>query len=67
MTGWQRTQVVEANTDLILADEPSARAYAAYFETQMHRGTMRRLPYASFLWLARAGTVMTGLSHGNVQ
>jgi hypothetical protein len=61
MTGRQRSKVVEAHADLILADEPSAEAYAAYFETQMHRGKVRRLLLTSYLWFARAGTVLTGL------
>jgi hypothetical protein len=43
MTGRQRSKVAEAHADLILADEPSVKAYAAYFETQMHLGKMRRL------------------------
>ena len=67
MTRRQRTQVVEANADLILADEPSVEAYAAYFDTQMHRGKVRRLLYASYLWFARAGTILTGLSHTDIQ
>jgi hypothetical protein len=29
--------------DLILADEPSVEAYEVYFESQMHRGKVRRL------------------------
>jgi hypothetical protein len=67
MTGRQRNKVVEARADLILADEPSIEAYAAYFETQMHHGTVRRLLYASYLWLARAGMILTGLGHTDIQ
>ena len=67
MTGWQRNKVVEARADLILADEPSVEAYAAYFETQMHRSKVRRLLYTSYLWFARAGTFLTGLGHTDIQ
>jgi hypothetical protein len=45
MTGRQRSKVVEAHADLILADEPSVEAYAAYFETQMHRGKVQAVLY----------------------
>jgi hypothetical protein len=38
MTHRQRNKAVEAQADLILADEPSLEAYAAYFETQIRRG-----------------------------
>jgi hypothetical protein len=58
MTRRQRNIAVEARADLILADKPSVEAYAAYFESQMHRGKVRRLLYASYLWFARAGTVL---------
>ncbi len=61
MTGSHRDIVVEARAGLILADQPSARAYAAYFETQMRRGRIRRLLFSSYLWFARTGTVLTGL------
>jgi len=67
MTRRQRTKFVEANADLILADEPSAEAYAAYFETQMNCGKVRSLLYASYLWFARAGTILTGLGHTDIQ
>ncbi len=67
MTGRQRNKVVEARADLILADEPSVESYAAYFETQMHRGKVRRLLYSSYLWSARAGTILTGLGHTDIQ
>jgi hypothetical protein len=67
MTRRQRTKVVEARADLILADEPSVGAYAAYFEAQMRRGTVRRLLSTSYLWLARAGTILTGLDHTDIQ
>jgi hypothetical protein len=53
--------------DLILADEPSVEAYAAYFETQMHRNKVRRLLYTSYLWFARVGTILTGLGHTDIQ
>ena len=67
MTHRQRNIAVEAHADLILADESSIEAYAAYFETQMHRGKVRRLLYTSYLWFARAGTSMTGLGHTDIQ
>ena len=54
MTRRQRAMTVEARADLILADESSATAYAAHFEAQLHDGRVRRLLYASCLWLARA-------------
>lgn len=66
MTRRQRNEMVEARADLILADEPSAGAYAAYFETQMHRAKVRRLLYTSYLWFARAGTILTGLGHTDI-
>jgi hypothetical protein len=61
MTGWQRSKMVERRAALILADQPSVKDYAAYFETQMYRGQVRRLLFASYLWLTRAGTVLTRL------
>jgi hypothetical protein len=67
MTRRQRSIAVEAHADLILADEPSVEAYAAYFETQMRRGKVRRLLYTSYLWYARAGTILTGLGHTDIQ
>ena len=63
MTRWQRHIAVEKRADLILADKPSVGTYAAYFETQMHRGKMRRLLCASCLWFARAGTILPWLGH----
>ena len=45
MTRRQRDNVVEARADLILAEEPSLKAYVAYFETQMRRGIARRRRY----------------------
>jgi hypothetical protein len=67
MTGRQRSKVVEAHADLILADETSVEAYAAYFETQMHSGKVRRLLFISYPWLARAFTVLTGLNDAGHQ
>lgn len=54
MTRRQRNTEVEARADFILADEPSAAVYAAYFETQMHRGKACRLLRAVYLWCAIA-------------
>jgi len=65
MTRRQRNITVEARADLILADEPSVQAYTAYFETQMHRGKVRRRLYASYLWFARAGTILNRLGLGS--
>jgi hypothetical protein len=62
MTGRQRSKVAEAHADFILADEPSVKAYAAYFETQMHLGKMRRLLFTSYPWFARAWNILTGLN-----
>jgi hypothetical protein len=58
MTGWQRNKMVEERAELILADQPSAEAYATYFEIQMHRVSMRRLLFTSYLWFARAGRLV---------
>jgi hypothetical protein len=54
MTHRQRNIAVEARADLILTDERSVDAYAAYFEAQMHRGKVRRLLWAVYLRFARA-------------
>jgi hypothetical protein len=67
MTGRQRNRVVEARAELILADQSSVEAYAAYFENQMHRGKVHRLLHASCLWLARAGAIVTGPGHIEIQ
>ncbi len=61
MTRRQRNITVRVRADLILADEPSVQAYTAYFETQMHRGKVRRLLYTRYLWFARAGTILNRL------
>jgi hypothetical protein len=37
------------------------RAYAGHFETQMHRGIVRKLLYNSYLHFARAGAILFGL------
>jgi hypothetical protein len=57
----------EARADLILADEPSIEAYAAYFEIQMHRGKVRGLLRTSYLWFTHAGTILTGLGLTHIQ
>jgi hypothetical protein len=67
MTRRQRTIAVEARADHILADDPSAEAYAAYFETQIHRGKVRRLLYTSYVWFARTGMTLAGLDHTDIQ
>ena len=60
MTHRQRSKAVEAHADLILAEEPSLRAYTAYFEIQMRRGKASRLLYVSYRRLTRAGTLLAG-------
>jgi len=67
MTRGQRNKVVEARADLILADEPSVKACAVYFESQMNRGKVRRLLCTSHLWFTRAGTTLAGLGHKNIR
>lgn len=61
MTGRRPTKLAEQRADLILASEASRHAYATHFETQMRRGTIRRLLYASYLHLARAGAIQAGV------
>jgi hypothetical protein len=63
MTRRQRSVAVEARADLILADKPSAKAYATHFEAQMHRGKVRRLLVTSYLWFVRASPALIGLGH----
>lgn len=67
MTGRQRDKAVKARAELILADQPSVEAYAAYFEAQMRCGRIRRLLFTSYLWFARTGTVLAGLGHADIQ
>ena len=62
MTRRQRSIAVEWRAALLLADQPSVQAYAAHFESQMRRGTVRRLLFTSYLWVARAGTTLTRLA-----
>ena len=64
MTRRQRDKVVEALADLTLAEEPSLKAYAAYFEAQMHRGKAHRLLYAGYRWLTRARRLLARVPHG---
>jgi hypothetical protein len=56
MTRRQGNITVEARADLVLADEPSAKAYAAYFEAQLRSGKIRRLLYTSYQWFLGMGT-----------
>ena len=60
MTARRRTQLAEQHADLILASEPGLHAYAAHFDTQMRRGTIRRLFYAGYLHFARSGAIQAG-------
>jgi hypothetical protein len=64
MTGRRRSVIVEARADLILSGEGSAEAYALHFDTQMRRGTIRRLLYAGYVRFARAGTHLAGVDPG---
>lgn len=66
MNGRRDTELVEARADLILVDETSAKAYGLHFETQMRRGRIRRLLYASCLHFARAGAGLPGFNAGAI-
>jgi hypothetical protein len=62
--GWRGT--AETRADLILADGLSIEAYGHHFETQVHRGRIRQLLYASYRHLARAGAGLAGLNAGPI-
>ena len=64
MISRQRNKAVEAQADLILADEPSLKAYAAYFETQVRRGKAYRLLAISYRRLTCAGALLSGAPRG---
>jgi hypothetical protein len=66
MNGRRDIELVEARADLILVDELSAKAYELHFETQMRRGRIRGLLYASCLHFARAGVVLPGFDTGAI-
>jgi hypothetical protein len=57
----QRNKVVEARADLILGGEFTIEEYAVHFETQMHRGIVRKILHNSYLHLARVGAILHGL------
>jgi len=59
-----RNKLVEVRADLIFADEVTTEAYAAHFETQMHRSMMRKLLYTSYLQFARTGAMFSLNSMG---
>jgi hypothetical protein len=61
MTRRQRNNLVEARADLILGGEFTIEEYAVHFETQLHRGIVRKLLYNSYLHFARAGAILLGL------
>ena len=61
MSGRRREELVAANADLILASELSAHAYVAHFEAQMRGGKVRRLFYASSMYIARACAFLADL------
>jgi len=61
MTRRQHDQLVKTRTDLILGEELSAEVYAAHFETQMHRGKIRRWLCAGYIQFARGGAIASGL------
>ena len=66
MNGKRDTELIEARADLILVDELSAKAYGLNFESQMRRGRIRRLLYASCLHLAHAGAGLPGFDAGAI-
>ena len=61
MTRRQRNNLVEARADLILGGEFTFEEYALHFETQMHRGMVRKILYNSYIHFARAGAALIGL------
>jgi hypothetical protein len=61
MTRSQRTKVVEARADLILADESAGGEYALHFETQLRRSTARRILHHAYLHFVRSGAALVGL------
>jgi hypothetical protein len=61
MTRRQRNNLVEARADLILGGEFTVEEYAVHFETQMHRGIVRKILHNSYLHLARVGAILHGL------
>ena len=61
-----RHGTAEARAHLILADELSIEAYGRHFETQVHRGRIRQLLYASYLHLVRAGAGLAGPDAGPI-
>jgi hypothetical protein len=61
MTRSQRTKVVEARADLILAVESATGEYALHFETQLRRSAVRRILYQVYLHFARSGAALLGL------
>ena len=42
------------------------RAYAVHFESQMHRGIVRRILSNSYLYFARAGAILLGLDPAEI-
>jgi hypothetical protein len=67
MTRRQRNELVAVRAAVILADDPTVKAYAVHFEAQMRRGKVRRLLYASFVHFARAGASLSGLDAREIQ
>ena len=61
MSDRRRKELVAANADLILASELGAHAYVVHFEAQMRGGKMRRLLYASSMYIARACACLADL------
>ena len=61
MSGRRRKELVAANAYLILASEASARAYVVHFEAQMRGGKVRRLLYASYMYIASACAFLVDL------
>ncbi len=61
MTRRQRTELVEVRADLILGGGCTAGEYALHFETQMHRGKLRRLLDKCYVrFVARGGAAVLG-------
>ena len=66
MTRRQRNNVVEARAALILGGEFTIEEYAVHFETQMHRGIVRKILSNSYLYFARAGAILLGFDPAEI-
>ncbi|MGH3189757.1 MAG: hypothetical protein ACRDPY_26545 [Streptosporangiaceae bacterium] len=61
MTRRQRNELVAVRAAFILAEDPS---YTLHFETQMRRGRVWRLFFASHAHFARIGEMLSGFDTG---